>query len=191
MTTTRQDHHMDTQYDERKFSELLLYVAARLQEDISGGATKLNKVLFFADFAHVRRTGQPISGAVYQKLEHGPAARRLFAVRQELVDSGAAELREDEFLGYRQHRLVPKRAADVSVFSVAEIETIDKVLADLEGLNARQVSDLSHEEAGWRLVDFGDTIPYEAALVGARQVSTPTAQRLQHQAATRLGLIPT
>ena len=54
--------------------------------------------------------------------------------------------------------------------------TIDKVLTDLDGLNARQVSDRSHDEAGWRLVEFGDTIPYEAALVGARQVSTPTVR---------------
>ncbi len=156
MTATRQDHRVDTQYDERKFSELLLYLAARLQDDASGGATKLNKALFFAEFAHVRRAGRP-----------------------------------DDFLGYRQHRLVPKRAADVSVFSAEEIETIDKVLTDLDGSSARQVSDLSQEEAGWRLVDFGDTIPYEAALVGARQVSTPTAQRLQREAATRLGLITT
>lgn len=191
MTNTREDHCTDTEYDERKFSELMLYVAARLQDDAAGGATKLNKVLFFADFAHVRRTGQPISGAEYQKLEHGPAARRLLPVRQQLIDSGAAGIREEEFLGYRQHRLVPKRAADVSVFAADEIETIDRVLADLEGLSARQVSDLSHEEAGWRLVDFGDTIPYEAALVGARQVSTPTAQRLQRDAAMRLGFIAT
>jgi hypothetical protein len=36
-------------YDEAKFTELLLYVADRLRVDRAGGATKLNKVLFFAD----------------------------------------------------------------------------------------------------------------------------------------------
>lgn len=115
-------------------------MAARLQADQSGGATKLNKVLFFADFAHVRRTGAPITGAVYQKLEHGPAARCLRPVRYQLIENGDAEL---------------------------------------------------HDEAGWRLVDFGDTIPYEAALVGARQVSTSTSQRLERKAAGQLGLIAT
>ena len=182
---------MMTTYDERKFTELLVYVAARLQADQSGGATKLNKVLFFADFAHVRRTGAPITGAEYQKLEHGPAARRLRPVRDQLIEHGDAELHDEEFLGYRQHRLVPHRDADLTVFSDDELATIEKVLADLDGLNARQVSDLSHDEAGWRLVDFGDTIPYEAALVGARQVSTPTSQRLEREAAERLGLIAT
>jgi uncharacterized phage-associated protein len=180
---------MKTTYDERKFTELVLYVAGRLQSDRSGGATKLNKVLFFADVAHVRRTGRPITGASYQKLEHGPAARRLRPVRDELIGKGDAELHEGEFLGYQQHRLVPLREADLTVFTNDELATINKVLADLDGLNARQVSDLSHEEARWRLVDFGDDIPYAAALVGARQVSTPTSKRLEREVAERLGLI--
>ena len=182
---------MKTNYDERKFTELLMHVASRLQGDRSGGATKLNKVLFFADFAHVRRTGSPITGAVYQKLAHGPAARRLLPVRDRLIDSGEAELHSDEFLGYQRHRLVPRRAADLDVFTADELATIDKVLSDLEGLSARQVSDLSHEEAGSRLVEFGDDIPYEAALVGARQVPTPTTRRLERDTAERFGLLAT
>ena len=40
---------MTTTYDERKFTELLVYVASRLQGDQSGGAIKFNKIRFFAD----------------------------------------------------------------------------------------------------------------------------------------------
>jgi len=181
---------MNVVFDEAKFTELLLYVAERLRSDRAGGATKLNKVLFFADFAHVRRSGTPITGAEYQKLPHGPAPRRLKPVRDGLVVRGEAQVAREEFLGYEVHRLLPLRSADLSVFSDVELETIDQVLADLEGLNARQVSDLSHEEAGWRLVDEGDVIPYEAALVGARQVSTPTSRRLEREVAERYGLLP-
>ncbi|MFN3219850.1 MAG: Panacea domain-containing protein [Acidimicrobiales bacterium] len=181
---------MDSHYDERKLTELIVYVAARLRSDRSGGATKLNKVLLFADFAHVRRTGIPITGAEYQKLEHGPAPRRLRPLRDALVAAGDAELREEEFLGYRQHRLVPLREADLSVFTDDEMATVDKVLADLDGMSAKQVSDLSHDEAGWRLTEMGETIPYAAALVGNRQVSTPTSRRLEREAAERYGLVP-
>lgn len=45
---------MEVNHDERKLTELLLYIAERLLPDMSGGATKLNQVLYFADFAHVR-----------------------------------------------------------------------------------------------------------------------------------------
>ena len=50
------------------------------------------------------------------------------------------------------------------------------LFADFDGLNARQVSDLSHDEAGWRLVDFGDMIrraevggPLAAAIFAFRE----------------------
>jgi uncharacterized phage-associated protein len=175
-------------YQEAKFVELLLYVAERLRADRAGGATKVNKVLYFADFAHVRRHGRPITGAEYQKLQHGPAPRRLKPVRDRLVAEGAAEIHREDFLGYTVNRLVPLRPADTSVFSSEELATIESVLDDLDGLNARQVSDLSHEEAGWLLVDEGDTIPYEAALVGARQVVTGTRRALEQAVVERYGL---
>ena len=35
---------MRTMFDERKFTELMVYVADRLESDRSGGATKLNNV---------------------------------------------------------------------------------------------------------------------------------------------------
>ena len=64
---------MNVIYEHNKLKELILYVAGRLAGDRFGGATKLNKVLYFSDFAHVRMHGRPITGAEYQKLENGPA----------------------------------------------------------------------------------------------------------------------
>ena len=181
---------MEIRYDEQKFAELVLLVADRLRADIAGGATKLNKVIFFAEFAHVRRTGRSITGVEFQKLPHGPAPRRLRPVRDALVRCGAAQMVHEEHLGFVTARLVPLRAADVSLFSDEELETIDGVIEDLSGMTARQVSQLSHDEAGWRLVEEGETIPYEAALVGAPQVSTPTSRRLAREVAERFGLLP-
>lgn len=59
---------------------------------------------------------------------------------------------------------------------------MDDVLEQLDGLTGRQVSDLSHEEPGWLLTEFGDAIPYATAGLGYPQVSTPTSRRLaQHR----------
>ena len=179
---------MDVQYDEAKLTELIVHVADRLRSDRAGGATKLNKVLFFADFTHVRRCGQPITGAEYQKLPYGPAPRRLMPIRKALVASGDAALVEEQFLGRAQHRLVPNRRADLGHFSDDELATIDSVLEDLAGLTGTQVSDLSHEEAAWRHTDFDATIPYELALVPKEQVVTPTVRRLAEEVAARYGL---
>ncbi len=154
---------MEATYDEDKLAELLLYVADRLRDDRTGAATKLNKVLFFAEFAHMRQYGRPITGADYQKLEFGPAPRRMLPLRTDLVDRGLAEIVEQHYLGYPQQRLVPTCTIVTILLTADEIAVVDEVIADLRNLTARQVSDLSHEEEGWRMVAYGETIPYESA----------------------------
>ena len=79
---------MDMAYSERKFTELVLSVADRLRTDRAGGATKVNKVVFFAEFTHLRRHRSVISGCEFQKLAHGPAPRQLLPVRQRLIEAG-------------------------------------------------------------------------------------------------------
>jgi hypothetical protein len=178
---------MDVTYDEDKFAELLLHVASRLQDDRAGGATKINKVLFFVEFTHLRRHHQVVSGCQFQKLAHGPAPHRLLPVRRRLIDSGAAELIEEDFLGRPQHRLVPRRPADLARFTSEELKTIEDVLTQLAGMTGTQVSELSHQEPGWRLTEIGETIPFSTAFLDFPQVATPTSDRLSKSVAKRYG----
>lgn len=178
---------MDLSYSREKFAELLLHVAERLRDDRAGGAAKLNKVVFFAEFTHLRRHQAVISGCEFQKLAHGPAPQQLLPVRKQLIAEGAAELVTGDFLGRPQHRLLPKRRADLSVFTTAELQTIDDVLDQLADLTARQVSELSHEEPGWELTEIGETIPYATAFLGFPQISTPTSRRVSLEVAQRYG----
>ncbi len=180
---------MDVSYNADKFVELVLHVAAMLRDDRAGGATKLNKVLFFAEFAHVRRHRRVISGCEFQKLPHGPAPRQLLPVRNQLIASGEAELTQEDFLGRPQQRLIPLRAANLELFSKDEKKTISDVVAQLAESTATQVSSMSHEEPGWRLTEIGETIPYATAFLGYQQVQTPTSERLSESVAQRYGLI--
>ena len=179
---------MELAYDEAKFTELVLHVAGRLVGDRTGGAIKLNKVLFFAEFTHLRRHHAVISGCEFQKLPHGPAPRQLLPVRERLLAAGQARLVAEDFLGRPQHRLVPERPADLSVFSPDELASIDDVLDQLEGMTGTQVSELSHQEPGWRLTEVGETIPYSTAFLDFPQVATPTSERLSREVAERYGL---
>src|SRR4051794_39560528 len=117
--------------DERKFREMLLYVASALGDDPAFGATKLNKVLYYAEFGHVRATGHPISGVEFQKLPQGPAPRRLLPVRGDLIDHGEARMERRTYLGFNQERLIPLREADLSIFTEDEIESINQAVAAL------------------------------------------------------------
>src|SRR3546814_19825693 len=102
-------------YDERKFAELLLYVSERLRGDVAGGATKLNKVLYFAELTHLRRHNSVFSGCEFQKLAHGPAPSQPVPVRRRQLDSGQAEVEQDHCIGLPTHHPVTRRHADPPV----------------------------------------------------------------------------
>jgi hypothetical protein len=167
--------------DEGKLAELLLLVGEELADDPFGGAVKVNKVLFFAEFAHMRLTGRPITGVPYQKLRYGPAPRRLPPVRDRLVDSGSAELVTESVLGRLQHRLVPKRPARRQLFTETELQTVKEAVAFLRGRTGAEASELSHDELGWQLVNERDTIPFVTAYLAPDQART--SPRIQERAA--------
>ena len=105
----------------------------RTADDPTVGSVKLNKLLYFAEFSSVRMTGVPITGVEYQRLDNGPAPRRLLPIRGALIEDGAAELQHATVFGFAQQRLVALREPDMSEFSTDEIEIIDQVVDLLWG----------------------------------------------------------
>lgn len=173
------------EYNEHKFAEMLLYVADKLSDDPAGGATKMNKALHFSELVHMRLKGRPITGAEYQKLPQGPAPRRLVPVRQRLVDEGAAIMQPSTYFGKVQHRLIPLRAADTSVFDADEIAAIDEVVTELKGRSASEVSEMSHREMGWWLAEEGETIEWEMAYLKPAVVSPDVREHARRLAGQR------
>jgi hypothetical protein len=155
------------QYDfaEDKFRELLVYIATRSADDPTFGSVKLNKVLYYSDFASYRLLGKPITGASYQKLREGPAPRELLQCRAELIDSGNATIELRPYFTRMQKTLVinPDREPDTEIFDPGELELVDQVISYFRGKTAREVSDFSHREPGWILATDRETIPYETA----------------------------
>jgi len=172
--------------EDEKLGELLLYVAHRLEDDPRGGATKINKVLFFSEFAFMRTHGRPITGVEYQKLDRGPAPRRLLPIRNWLIESGAARLDSSFSYGYPLSRLIPLRDFNRALFSEEEIAQVDEVIEDLRSRTAIQASDMSHREIGWRMVEKGETIPYEAAYLVPSFEVTDKVRRHAEELASRL-----
>jgi hypothetical protein len=153
--------------DDGKLKELILYVAARCQEDPAFGAVKLNKILFFADFIHYAHVGKAITGTEYRKYPYGPAPARMKAVKRQLENEQAAYEYANPLphSTFHQKRLLARRAPDLGAFSPAEITTVERVIEMLRGKNATEVSQLSHELPCWSLARDQETIPYFTALI--------------------------
>lgn len=178
---------MEIEFDADKFKELLLYVANKSIDDPAFGATKLNKILFFSDFLAYGQFGKPITGAMYQRLEHGPAPRELLPVQEELQRAGDAILVERKHFNYPQKRLFPLREADLSSFSAKEVGLVDHVIDLLRRYGASEVSVLSHVVSlGWRVAEDREEIPYEAVFLSS-EPPTPTDIRRGQELARQHG----
>ena len=156
------DHHP---YDESKFEELLLYLAQRSEGDEWFGAVKLHKLLFYSEFRAYQRLGKPITGAVFQNLPQGPAAKRLLPVRTQLIERGDAKIAHEPTTAGVQQRLIALREPKKSVFSDEELSIIEEVIKELWGRTGSEVSRDSHEEPGWIVTTEREAIPYYMALL--------------------------
>lgn len=156
---------------ESKFRELVLLLATASEKDPRFSATKLNKLLFICDFASYRSAGESITGEAYQKLQYGPAPRRLLPLLKGLIEEGACVEVEREHFGKRQKRVFALRPPDVDVFSPRELYLVEQIVRDLWDASASEISDISHEFVGWKAAKLGEDIPYETVYVGDPEVA--------------------
>lgn len=84
---------------------------------------------------------------------------------------------KESVLGYEQHRLQPLRAPRRELFTDTELHAVDEAVALVRDRSAGVVSDLSHRDAAWRLVDLGDDIPFVAAHLAPDQRRSSPAIR--------------
>lgn len=159
----------DPANEAQRFSELLLLVARATESDPRCGATKLNKILFYADFGAYRALGRSISGQAYRKLEFGPAPRSVTQAVDALVAQGVCAWADRTYFGYPLRKLVALREPSLALFTAEEVELVHRVVEDLWELNATEVSDLSHRFAGWQAAAMGEEISYNTVFVGEPQ----------------------
>ena len=152
------------EFEPQRFNELVVYIADLCRDDPTFGVIKLNKILYFSDFAAYRILGKPITGATYFRLAEGPAPRQFLQAGKELAASGRIEIvQRPYFNGVEKRVTVIGAPANPEEFSVREREIVQSVARFFEGKTAREVSDFSRLEPGWIAADDHEDIPYETA----------------------------
>lgn len=168
---------------DQRLRELVLYVADKSYDDAGFGATKLNKVLFFADFESYARFGKSITGADYISLPNGPVPRRLIPIRKQMVQDHEIAIRRVSFYDKEQHRVIPLRDSNLDIFAARDIAMVDAVVDRYWGKTAREMSDLSHDRV-WRIAGTtGSAIPLEAVFISDEQLTDYDIQRSRELAA--------
>jgi hypothetical protein len=151
--------------DDGKFQELVLYICRRSEGDAAFGAVKLNKLLFYADFLAYRQLGDAITWQPYQRLENGPAPKRMVPTLKKMETRGDLASAEVNYYGHKQKRSMALREPDLSRFSGEEVALIDSLIESFWGKSAKAMSEMSHAFIGWSQANDGENIPYTVALV--------------------------
>ncbi len=127
-------------------------------------ATKLNKLLFYADFGHFRDFGVSISGSPYLAMQFGPVPQHYPWIEEDLMEGGDFSAEEIFFRNGDSHiTLCAAREPDLSVFSTEEIETLKRIERVLGHKTSKRLSELSHEERAWAETPKRSMIPYDLA----------------------------
>jgi putative zinc finger/helix-turn-helix YgiT family protein len=127
-------------------------------------ATKLNKLLFYADFGHFRDFGASISGSPYLAMQFGPVPQHYPWIEEDLLEGGDLLAKEIFFKNGDSHvTMSAAREPDLSVFSGEEIATLRRVERVLGHKTSKRLSELSHEERAWAETPTRSMIPYDLA----------------------------
>ncbi len=155
----------------KKLRELVLYICRSSEDDEYFSATKLNKLLFYSDFACYLDLGEAITGQEYQKMQYGPVPRAMKVLEQDMLGQHEYAIYLKPFHGRTQKRPIALRAPDLSIFSGSQIAMVNEVLRRFRRMSASEISENSHRFTGWQLAQDGEIIPYAAALLDNRPVT--------------------
>lgn len=146
-----------------KVGMMAKYFASRLEPF----KTKMNKLLFYADFFHYGKTGFSITGLTYLAIKHGPVPRNYGSIYDRLSESGYVEVKEEEFEGFGGERLLSLNGdPDMEMFSSSERFAIETVASRLGHLNTTDIINVSHDELAWQQnIDARGRISYDYSFV--------------------------
>jgi hypothetical protein len=162
-----------------KLEELVLHISVMSEKDGRFGSTKLNKLIWTADFKAFCQTGRTITGATYQKEKYGPVPKAMPIVLERLKTEGRLSLKPTRFGFWTGARPVAEAGArpDLTAFSQQELATVDKVIAESFGKTGTDMSTESHKLLAYKVAKIGETIPFPAWLISARK---PTENQKRH-----------
>ncbi|MDB5058166.1 MAG: hypothetical protein JWO59_1638, partial [Chloroflexi bacterium] len=153
-------------FDFERLAHMIVFFAERLRPS----RTKLNKLLWYADFLAFKRQSVSLSGTPYLRFQYGPVPEQYERLVAEVVSEGLVTEVADDATAESQQ--VGQRPAahletcirfDASMFSAEELAVLEAVRERFADLGAAQIRDISHEERAWRETPEKQVIPYALA----------------------------
>ncbi|MGL5619366.1 MAG: type II toxin-antitoxin system antitoxin SocA domain-containing protein [Tannerellaceae bacterium] len=109
--------------------------------------TKLNKLLFYSDFLCFKETGSGLTGLSYKAIAFGPVPQQYATIYENIKGT------ESEIIifpnGNAGKRIIGHEKFNPELFSVKELEILERVFNRFKDCTACNISNISHEEDAW------------------------------------------
>jgi len=133
--------------DVRKVNNLVLYFA----DKVKPFKTKMNKLLFYADFFHFKKTGFSISGLRYQAIQKGPVPKNYDWIFDNSMEKKFIKIKLHDYGNYMGEQLLPtgEKIFEEELFTPSELKAMEAVAASFKKATANEIVSTSHEEKAW------------------------------------------
>ena len=132
-----------------KFTEMVVFFS----EKLSPFKTKMNKLLFYADFLMFKQSCFSISGVRYKAIDMGPVPTNFQSIFEYLANNNYLDIHTTEFpQGYTGEQFMAKkdRSFNANLFTKNELETLEKVADVFKETSTNDIITLSHLEEAWK-----------------------------------------
>jgi len=126
--------------------------------------TKLNKLLFYADFKHFKDYAVSITGVRYAHISFGPAPDKYALYFATLIENCAIKVEEDVIGDFIGEQFISIKEPDLSLFSDGELKILATIKEYFRDFSAKKITDFSHDEKAYKETATGDIISYEYAV---------------------------
>lgn len=130
-----------------KFVEMIIFFCINQRP----WKTKLNKLLFYADFTFFKEYGISMSGSEYYAIDMGPVPDNFNSIFEHLAKTDLLKVYNKRFSdGGEGQKYLPAREFNDKLFEEAELKILQSINDKFKDFSTQKMIDLSHEEIGWQ-----------------------------------------
>lgn len=138
-----------------KFTEMVVFFAEKMQPF----KTKLNKLLFYADFLMFKQSCFSISGVRYKAINKGPVPNNFNSVFEYMANRNDVDIEYTQFpQGYvgEQFKAREGRPFNNKLFTDKELTVLNFVAEKFKNSSTNNIVEVSHLEEAWKQNIKGD-----------------------------------
>lgn len=131
-----------------RLTEMVVYFAHK----VPSYKTKMNKLLFYADFMCFRDLRESMSGTQYKAIPYGPVPNKFQTLFENLAETDVIDIFYTPLdNGGRKEQLIGRadRPFKANIFSESEINILETVAMKFKDTTPSEIVDISHKELAW------------------------------------------